>query len=276
MMEPQGSSAPPRENKRKRRKRSAAEIVLGYQTRIVKVHMVRYADDFVITGSSKELLETQVSPLIVQFLHERGLELSVEKTLITHIEDGFDFLGQNVRKYNGKLIITPSKKNVATFLANIREVVNANKAAKTADLIYQLNQKIVGWAIYHRHICAKETFAYVDHAIFEILWRWCKRRHRNKSRHWVADRYFTSIPGSVGMRQWVFFRKTKCADGSWRTVHLRFAVSIRIRRHIKVKAAVNPYAPEWREYLQLRHSREEYRYKPARGSDTIHRMPQTA
>src|SRR5580700_7862319 len=146
-----------------------------------KVNMVRYADDFVITGSSKELLENEVKPLIVQFLRERGLELSEEKTLITHIEDGFDFLGQNVRKYNGKLVITPSKKNVATFLANIREVANSNKSAKTADLIYLLNQKIVGWAMYHRHVCAKATFEYVDHAIFETLWHWCKRRHPNKS-----------------------------------------------------------------------------------------------
>jgi RNA-directed DNA polymerase len=164
---------------------------------------------------------------------------------------------------------------VATFLANIREVVNANKGAKTADLIYLLNQKIVGWAMYHRHICAKATFEYVDHAIFETLWQWCKRRHPNKSRHWVADRYFTSIPGLEGKRHWVFYGTAKRAEGERRSVHLRLAASIRIRRHIKVKAAVNPYDPKWREYLQRRHSREEYRSKPAEGSGSNLALPKS-
>ena len=77
-----------------------------------KVHMVRYADDFIITGSSQTLLEKEVKPLVIGFLQERGLELSQEKTTITHIADGFDFLGQNIRKYNGLLLTRPSKKNV--------------------------------------------------------------------------------------------------------------------------------------------------------------------
>src|SRR5882672_1196638 len=80
-----------------------------------QVNLVRYADDFIITGKSKEVLEKEVKPLVVEFLHERGLELSEEKTRITHIEDGFDFLGQNVRKDNGQFLSRPSKKNVKTF-----------------------------------------------------------------------------------------------------------------------------------------------------------------
>jgi RNA-directed DNA polymerase len=78
---------------------------------------VRYCDDFIITGSSKELLEKEVKPLVEEFLREQGLELSPEKTRITHIEDGFDFLGQHIRRYtDGKIIITPSKKNVEAVL----------------------------------------------------------------------------------------------------------------------------------------------------------------
>jgi len=84
-----------------------------------KVNFVGYADDFVVTGASKEILETQVQPLIETFLAERGLELSLEKTKIIHIEKGFDFLGQNVRKYRGKLLIKPSRKNVKTLLGNV-------------------------------------------------------------------------------------------------------------------------------------------------------------
>ncbi len=92
----------------------------GNKGRRSKVHMVRYADDFIITGSSQKLLEKEVKPLVIGFLQERGLELSQEKTKITHIADGFDFLGQNIRKYNGLLLTRPSKKNVKAFLKDIR------------------------------------------------------------------------------------------------------------------------------------------------------------
>ncbi len=72
--------------------------------------------DFIITGKTKEMLEYEVKPLVEEHLKERGLELSPEKTKITHINEGFDFLGQKVRKYNGKLLIKPSKKNTKNFL----------------------------------------------------------------------------------------------------------------------------------------------------------------
>jgi len=76
------------------------------------VNLVRFADDFIITGQSTEVLEDEVKPLVERFLGARGLELSPEKTVITHITDGFDFLGQNVRMYNGTLVIKPSHKSV--------------------------------------------------------------------------------------------------------------------------------------------------------------------
>lgn len=230
------------------------------------VNLVRYADDFVITGSSKELLETQVKPLIEEFLLERGLELSQEKTSITHIQDGFDFLGQNVRKFNGKLIITPSKKNVASFLANIREVVKANKTATAGGLVMQLNRKIKGWAMYHRHICAKETFSQADSAIFKTLWQWCVRRHPQKRKSWIVQKYFTTVAGEVGGNRWVFFGEVRQSNGESLLVTLMKASRVRIRRHIKIRAEVNPYAPQWAEYLERRHSREEHRSLPAMGS----------
>jgi len=231
-----------------------------------KVHMVRYADDFVITGTSKELLETQVKPLIEEFLCERGLELSQEKTAITHIEEGFDFLGQNVRKYNGKMIIKPSKKNVAAFLANIREVVKGHKAIAAGDLVEMLNRKVKGWAMYHRHICAKATFSQVDSAIYHTLWQWSVRRHPKKNKHWVANKYFTRVPGEAGGNRWVFHGKVERANGETRLVYLMKASSVHIRRHTKIKADVNPYAPEWKEYLKRRHSHRDNRSRPAKGS----------
>src|SRR3984893_13502349 len=96
--------------------------------------------DFVITGKTKELLEGEVKPLIEQFLRERGLELSPEKTLVTHVEDGFDFLGQTVRKrrwdrvQRAKLFITPSKKNVKTFLTTVRERIKDSHGRSAGDL----------------------------------------------------------------------------------------------------------------------------------------------
>src|SRR5688572_2146978 len=118
------------------------------QGKQAKVNLVRYADDFVITGASQALLTEEVEPLVEHFLRERGLELSPEKTRITHIEDGFDFLGQNVRKYKDgnqhKLLIKPSKQNVHTFLAKVRAIIKANKQLAAGKLIRLLNPIIRG------------------------------------------------------------------------------------------------------------------------------------
>jgi RNA-directed DNA polymerase len=111
-------------------------------------------------------------PLVEHFLQKRGLELSPKKTVMTHVEHGFDFLGQNVRRYpNGKLLIKPSKKNVKTFLEDIRRTVKAAHGRSAADLIDQLNPKIRGWANYHRHVVSKRTCRRVDLMIFSSLWR---------------------------------------------------------------------------------------------------------
>ena len=101
------------------------EVARKAAPRNQKIHVVKYADDFIITGASKEVLETKVKPAVVGFLKERGLELSEEKTRITHIDDGFDFLGFNVRKYAGKLLIKPSKPAVKRFLGDIRALIKA-------------------------------------------------------------------------------------------------------------------------------------------------------
>lgn len=217
-----------------------------------KVHFIRYADDFVITGSSRELLEELVQLVVEQFMRERGLELSPEKTTITPIEKGFDFLGQNVRKYGTKLLIKPSNKNVATFLRGIWEVVKANVGATAGHLVLCLNPKIRGWANYHRHVVSKIIFSQVDHAIFEMLWRWAKRRHPKKSRHWVREKYFTT----VGSDHWVFFGDVRGPAGIPRTVTLEKATKTPIRRHVKIQSAVNPYDPAWAAYLAARREKQ--------------------
>ena len=104
------------------------------KTHFNKMNFVRYADDFIVTGESPEFLREEVLPIIREFMAERGLQLSEEKTVITHIEDGFDFLGKNIRKYNGKLLIKPSKQSVSSLLKKVREIVKSNKSAKQARL----------------------------------------------------------------------------------------------------------------------------------------------
>lgn len=146
-----------------------------------KVNFIRYADDFIITGATKELLENEVKPLVEQFLRDRGLQLSPEKTCITHIDQGFDFLAQNLRKYGGKLLIRPSKKNTHTFLEKVRQIIRHDVGFSQTRLIRRLNPVIRGWANYHRHIVATKTFSRVEWVMWHCLLRWAKRRHSGKS-----------------------------------------------------------------------------------------------
>ena len=208
----------------------------------------RYADDFIITGYSKEWLETEVRPAVVEFLAERGLVLSQEKTKITHIGNGFDFLGWNVRKYNGKLLIKPSKANISAHLDKLRALINANKATRQATLIGLLNPILRGWANYHSHVVAKKVFNQVDNAVWEMLWRWAVRRHPRKTLRWVKDRYFKV----QGARRWVFSCDEQSADGRKRQYTLVSASDTPIVRHIKIKAAANPHDPAWDEYFESR------------------------
>ena len=213
-----------------------------------RVRLVRYCDDFIITGSSKELLENEVKPCVEAFLAERGLELSKEKTLITHISEGFDFLGQNVRKYRGKLLIKPSTKNLKAFLDSVRETIRMNCAAKQETLISLLNPKIRGWANYHRHVVAKRTYAKVDYHIWLALWRWARRRHPYKSCGWVRRKYFRT----QGHRHGVFATKTQGYNGQPRTLTLISASDTRIVRHVRVKSDANPFDPAWDSYFAHR------------------------
>jgi RNA-directed DNA polymerase len=209
--------------------------------RKAKINLVRFADDFIITGSSKELLENEVKPLLEQFLAERGLELSPEKTLVTHIDQGFDFLGQNIRKYNGKLLIKPSVKSIKSLLDKVRGLINTNQQTTLGHLISQLNPLIRGWANYHRHVCSKQTFSKIDHAIFLALWAWAKRRHPRKSRQWIKKKYFSVIEH----RQWVFSGESTNPSGEPQKIYLFQAHRVPIKRHIKIRGEVNPYDPVW-------------------------------
>jgi len=247
------------------------------------VNFIRYADDFVITSKSKEILEGKVQPVVEQFLQQRGLELSPKKTVITHVEKGFDFLGQNVRRYpNGKLLIKPSKKNLKTFLDGIRQTIRNARGMSAADLIDLLNPKIRGWANYHRHVVSSRIFSSVDRSIFYNLWQWARGRHQKKTSHWLKKKYFEKR----GTRDWCFFGETCDDQGQLHKAWLYHARSIPIRRHVKVKGEANPYDPAFETYFEERegsHMRETFRgtrtlryiWHEQRGLCTVCKLPIT-
>ncbi|MHA3904664.1 group II intron maturase-specific domain-containing protein [Castellaniella sp. WN] len=215
--------------------------------RRAKLNVIRYADDFVVTGASRDVPESVVLPAVRRFMATRGLELSEEKTRITHITEGFDFLGQTVRKYGRQCLTKPAKKSITSLLAKVREIIKGNATATQAALIRLLNPVIRGWAVYHRHSAAKTTFNRVDNFIWHMLWRWAKRRHPAKGARWIEKRYFRTI----GNRNGDFATKGS-ADGKTIGLRLFRTMTVAITRHIKVPAAANPFDPAWTSNLDRR------------------------
>ncbi|MFO7858334.1 MAG: group II intron reverse transcriptase/maturase [Ectothiorhodospiraceae bacterium] len=207
--------------------------------RRAKVNVVRYADDFIVTAATRELLEEQVLPWVNDFLSERGLLLSPRKTRIVHVTEGFDFLGWTVRKRDGRLLVVPSKGNVTAFYRNVRCLIRQMRTAPQGELIAALNPVLRGWANYHRTQMASRTFARLDHQIFRALWRWSLRRHPNKGKRWIRKRYYRSNKS----RNWVF------TDGHQTLVRLS---DHSIQKHRKLKADANPFDPQWHTYFDSR------------------------
>jgi RNA-directed DNA polymerase len=213
-----------------------------------KVNFVRYADDFIVTAASKEILVEKVTPVIKAFLHERGLILSEEKTHITRIEDGFDFLSQNVRKYNNKMKITPAKEAVKRCCDKLKETVKSFNGDSAAEMIKKLNQQIFGWAMYHRYIQSAETFYKIDYVVFNALTRWMRRRHPNKSVKWLKKKYIRSTK----KRNWNFSVQYIDITGNKATVYLLRMVDVARVRYIKIKGHATPYDPTYKQYFVMR------------------------
>ena len=218
-----------------------------------KVNVIRYADDFIVTAGSRQMIADEIVPAIRKYLKERGLTLSEEKTRITHIEEGFDFLGQNVRKHQNKLSINPSKKSVRSILDKTKEILKAHRGNSAWHMIKKLNPVIRGWANYHSHIYASETFSYLDSCIFENLWNWARRRHKAKGKRWTRKKYFRKH----GNTSWSFFATQKSKDGCFRTIDLLRACSIKTKPHAKIRAQANPYSNKWDEYFQRRKRKKD-------------------
>lgn len=220
------------------------ELMLKMQFKNQKVNFVRYADDFIITGASKELLENKIKPQVQYFLKQRGLSLSEEKTHITHIDHGFDFLGFHIRKLNKKLLIKPSKASVKRLLAKVKDTIRKSQHLSPSILIAKLNPILRGWVNYYRHASASRTFSYIDSLVWVKLWRWARRRHPNKGLRWIKVKYFLSTERS----NWHFYGKTD----KGKIIYLLFCRRFKLSRYLKIQNKANPYDPEFVSYFKAR------------------------
>lgn len=212
------------------------------------IHVIRYADDFVVTSKSREMLQERVLPAIMSFLAQRGLQLSPEKTRIVHIEEGFGFLGQTVRKYNGKFLIKPSRKAVQGLQAKVKLILKTHSGGDVWAMIRHLNQTIRGWCNYHRHSCSSQIFNWFDSWLFWAIKRWLHKRHPNKGRRWIRKKYYRSRKGS----DWIFFAAKKGSNGETHLRELAKASRTNIVRHVKIQAKANPFDPDWNVYFSKR------------------------
>jgi RNA-directed DNA polymerase len=234
------------------------EVVRSAVPRRFRVNFIRYADDFIVTGKSKRVLKEKVKPAVEKFLDDRGLALSEEKTQFTYITDGFTFLGQTFRKHGRKLHITPSKGGVLALVGKVGTIIRKHVSAPIPSLIKKLNQILRGWANYHRHVVSSETFSRIDTYVFEQLWRMLRKRHPRKSKKWLFMKYW-----KASGKKHIFAVLAKTKKNSKRVYQVIRTCSIGIRRHIKIIAAANPYAPDYTRYFRQRRNKKNSKFLPA-------------
>ena len=198
------------------------------QKRDCPVQVSVYADDFVVIANERWIIEELESVIRQWCIEKMGVELSKEKTHITNVENGFDFLGCNIRKYRinntkTKTLIKPSKASIKSIKLKIKDICKSGYRLSQDELIRKLNPVIIGWAEYHKGNVAKEVFNAIDSYIFKRLWKWTKRRHSNKGNTWIKDKYWHK----VGKDNWVFKTNKNC---------LRNMADTKIVRHTKVKS----------------------------------------
>jgi len=213
----------------------------GYRGNPNKLNCLRFADDILISGVSYDFLADEVSPFIKKFLQDRGLSLNEEKSHLVHRNEGFEFLGFNIRRYGKKTLCKPSKNAVKYFKLKVNTMLSKMQAVNAIDVIRNLNPIILGWGHYYQHAVSKKTFQSLDSWLWQRLWAWAKRRHPHKSRFWIVDKYFDVSRG------WSF---TALIDE--RRLDLYKLAKLPIKRHIKIKSQANPYDPDWELYFEAR------------------------
>ncbi len=206
-----------------------------------RLNFIRYADDFVITGRTPEDLQL-VQKDIEKFLNIRGLELSKEKTHITNIRDGFDFLGFNFRKYpNDKVIVTPTKDGIKSFKSKIKEIFKKYNSSSLTMLITKLNPLLRGWANYYRFVNSKVIFSKLDSYIWRKSLNWMKRIHQRRETKKYYKQYFKPFPN---------YKSDVLSDGRQFVYRLS---TLPLKEFIKIKSEANPYDTSFDDYFIKRY-----------------------
>jgi len=222
-----------------------------------KYGFIRYADDFIVTARNEEDIKA-IIPIIQEWLLERGLELNKDKTNVVHIEQGFNFLGFNVRHFHDSCFIIPQKEKVKDFLKEIRAWLKAHPTITQKAVIAHLNPIIRGWGNYYRHGVSQRVFSYVDHEIWKSLWKWSLRRHservgkqKGKGKEWVRKRYFKTINGN----KWTFATTITNRRGKEETIAICRLAKLPIERHVKIKGTASPDDPTLTRYWEQRQTK---------------------
>jgi len=225
--------------------------------------LVRYADDLITFCESKEDAE-EVTHILQEWLKERGLELSPEKTQISHLTEGFDFLGFTIRHYKSrntrtgwKLLIIPSKGSVQGLKDKLRKTWQSVKGQSINVAVWRLNPVIRGWANYYRIAVASRTFSTLDNWMFRREMRYVNHRHPKKSRHWKESRYWGKLNPNR-LDSWVFGDKGK-------GIHLLKFSWFPIERHVLVKGSSSPDDPDLQEYWRKRNIAKVDVLTPSKG-----------
>jgi RNA-directed DNA polymerase len=211
---------------------------------------IRYADDMLVTANSKEDIEAIV-PTIAQWLAERGLALKQERTTITQVKEGVNFLGFHLRQFKGSCYILPQKEKVHTLLEDIRQWLRTHSGATPEAVIRTLNPLLRGWGNYYKHSASKRTFTYVDHHVWQMLWRWARKRHPKKGKTWLARKYF--MPPNAA--RWTFHALVETRQGKKKPLTLVQLADIPIERHMKVAGTASPDDPALTTYWAKRQTR---------------------
>jgi len=224
-----------------------ALVIKGRNKKRRKLNIIRYADDFIITGASPEILLSEIKPDLDDFLAKRGLVLSQEKTKLSHIDDGFDFLGFNFRKYQQKLLVKPERSKSKGLRIKVKALLKQYRGVSFHVMLLKLNSVLRGWAYAHRHVVAKKLMGSLDNDIFKLVCQWLRKEHRRKTWSWISRRYRKRYLG-----RWQFMQVYQTAKGTVRTVCLFRLSDLPIRYHNKIQAKATPYDPEFWDYFTQR------------------------
>ncbi|MFD6438143.1 group II intron reverse transcriptase/maturase [Streptomyces venezuelae] len=205
--------------------------------------LVRYADDFAVFCTSKEEAET-VKSRLGDWLEPRGLRFNEEKTRILHLYEGFDFLGFNVRRHGDSLIITPSKDAVKRIRYRLRSEMQALLGQSITVVLRRLSPIVRGWSAYYRTVVSSKIFSALDSYVWTLTYKWAKRTHPKKSKHWIVNKYFGRLNRSKN-NNWVFGDRTTGA-------HLPKFAWTNTRRHQLVKGKSSPDDPALHHYWSQR------------------------